>query len=77
VPTALLALDVQRGGIPRGPVNSVKRPNPVLQVRLSEASFSKRTLKQADEHGLSRSHHNFASRCYRCPPGDANKIMEL
>jgi hypothetical protein len=41
VPTALLALDVQRGGIPRGPAKSVKRPNPVLQMRLSETSFAK------------------------------------
>jgi hypothetical protein len=37
VPTALLALDVQRGGIPRDPVMSFKRTIPVLQSPLLEA----------------------------------------
>jgi hypothetical protein len=37
VPTALLALDVQRGGIPRGPEKPFKRPNPGLQGYVSAA----------------------------------------
>jgi hypothetical protein len=37
VPTALLALDVQRGGIPCDPVRSFKCTNPVLQTALLEA----------------------------------------
>jgi hypothetical protein len=77
VPTALLALDVQRGGIPRGPEKPFKRTNPVLQMPRVERLFYKRMLKQPDEHGLSRSNHNFTSRCYRCPCGTANKIMKL
>src|SRR5665213_2537774 len=71
VPTALLALDVQRGGIPRGPAKSFKRSNPVGRLFLKYA-FSGRMLKQWDEHGLSRSNHSFTSACYRVPRCERN-----
>src|SRR5665213_1004465 len=71
VPTALLALDVQRGGIPRGPAKSVKRSNPVRRLFLKRA-FSEPTLKQRHEHRLSRSNHSFIGGCYRLPQGERN-----